>query len=156
MPALDRRGFLLAAAGTAWAAVGVAWWPRAPAAAAASPGLSARRAATFRALVGSLRDAADARFGAVSVADAERRLARWYAGEGAPERARVDAVLDALGRRAVPAYAGLARGAAACRTRAAAPRAAALAAAVDLAAVVCEPAPAEDERPPAPPLELAR
>jgi hypothetical protein len=157
MAMVDRRGFLLGAAGAAWGAVGVWRWDWVPAAAtAARPVLSARRAATLRALVGSLRAAPDGRFGAVAVAAAERRFGRWYHGQGGEERARADAVLDAVGRRGVPGYGGLARTAAACRTAKSAPRAAALAAAVDLVAVVCEPAPAEDERPPALALELPR
>jgi hypothetical protein len=67
----------------------------------------------------------------------------------------VDAVLDAVAEGGrVPAYRRLARGASACRGARAAQRRAALAAAVDLVALVSEPPLAEDERPPAPPLEL--
>jgi hypothetical protein len=155
MAVVDRRAFLFGAAGAAWGAVGGWRWGWVPAA-AARPVLSARRAATLRALVGSLRAAPDGRFGAVSVATAERRLRRWYGGQGVEARARADAVLDAVGWRGVAGYGGLARTGAGCRTAKSAPRAAALAAAVDLVALVCEPAPAEDERPPALALELPR
>jgi hypothetical protein len=153
MRMIDRRAFLL---GAAWAAVGLGarrWTPAAAAAAPAPATPAARRAATLGALVAALRDGPDGRFGAVSVGVAERRYTRWYAAQGAGERARADTVLDALARRAVPAYATLARSSSSCRSARSAPRAAALAAAVDLAAIVCEPPPAEDERPPAPALE---
>ena len=153
---IDRRSFLLGAAGAACGVVGVGCWRWAPVAVAARPVLSARRAATLRALVRSLQAAPDGRFGAVSVATAERRFGRWYAGQGVEGRARADAVLDTVGRPGVPGYGPLARAAASCRTAGSAPRAAALAAAVDLAAAVCEPPPAEDERPPALALELPR
>jgi hypothetical protein len=156
MAMIDRRRFLLGAAGAAWGAVGVWRCGWVPAATAGSPVLSARRAATLRALVGSLRAAPDGRFGAVSVATAERRFRRWYGGHGAEARARADAVLDAVGRNGVAGYGALARSAASCRTAKSAPPAAALAAAVDLAAAVCEPPLAEDERPPALALELPR
>jgi hypothetical protein len=156
MRAIDRRAFLLGAAGAAWAVVGLdrGRWMAEAKGATTVRAAAAQRAATLGALVGSLRDGPDGRFGAVSVRAAERRFARWYAAQDAAERARADAVLDAIGRRRVPAYGPLARSAAACRTRRSAPRAAALAAAVDLAAAVCEPPPAEDERPPAIALEL--
>ena len=156
MRVIDRRAFLLGAAGAAWGAVGLGarrWTGWAAAAAPPAPTPAARRAATLGGLVAALRDGPDGRFGAVSVRVAQRRYARWYAAQGAAERARADAVLDALGRRAVPAYATLARTASSCRSARSAPRAAALAAAVDLAATVCEPPPADDERPPAPALE---
>jgi hypothetical protein len=160
MRVIDRRAFLLGAAGAAWGAVGLGARPWLPWAAAATPATApraatptARRTATLGALVASLRDGPDGRFGAVSVRVAQRRYARWYAAQGEAERARADAVLDALGRRAVPAYTTLARTASSCRSARSAPHAAALAAAVDLAATVCEPPPAEDERPPAPALE---
>jgi hypothetical protein len=155
MRVIDRRAFLLGAAGAAWGALGLGAWRWVPAAAATAPAPAtpaARRAATLGALVASLRDGPDGRFGAVSVRAAQRRYARWYAAQGAPERARADEVLDALGRRGVPAYPTLARTASSCRSARSAARAAALAAAVDLAATVCEPPPAEDERPPAPAL----
>jgi hypothetical protein len=150
MASIDRRGFLLAAAASAVAAA--PWWRSVPVA-AASPALSVRRAATFRALVRSLHGAPDGRFGVVGAVAAERRFARWYAAQDAAVRAHADAVLDAVGRRSVPGYRRLARGAATCRGPAAAPRSAAVAAAVSLVEGVCEPPPAEDERPLAPPLE---
>jgi hypothetical protein len=156
MRVIDRRAFLLGAAGAAWGAVGLGarpWLsPAAAAPAAATP--AARRAATLGALVAALRDGPDGRFGAVSVRAAQRRYVRWYAAQGAAERARADAALDAVGRPAVPSYATLARTASSCRTARSAAQAAALAAAVALAATVCEPPPAEDERPPVPALEL--
>ena len=80
---------------------------------------------------------------------------RWYAGQTPATRTRVDVLLDEVAGAGVPAYARLARDAARCRGASAARRRAALAAAVDLVARVCEPPPAEDERPPAPALELA-
>src|SRR4051812_17675046 len=147
--AIDRRAFLVGAVGAAWGAVGVGCWRWVPAAGAGSPVLSAQRAATLRALVGSLRDAPHGRLGGVAGAPAARRFGRWDAGRGGGERGRADAVLDAVGRRGVAGYGALAQRAAFCRTRKSAPQAAALAAAVDLAAAVCEPPPAEDERPPA-------
>jgi hypothetical protein len=153
MTLIDRRGFLAGAAGAAAGVAGVAWWARAPAAASSS-GLSARRGATFRTLVRSLRDAPDGRFGVVGPVAAEERFARWYAAQGATMRAHADAVLDAVGERAVPRYRRLAHGAATCRGPVAAPRSAAVAAAVSLVEVVCEPPLADDERPPVPPLEL--
>ena len=156
MVMIDRRAFLVGAGGVAWGAFGVRRWRWVPAAAAASPVLSTQRAATLRALVGSLGESPDGRFGAVTVATAERRFGRWYDRQGVEARARADAVLDAVGRRVVPGYDALAETAASCRTRKSAPQAAALAAAVDFAAAVCEPPPAEDERPPALALELPR
>ena len=156
MVRVDRRRFLLAAATAAWCGVGLGRWASLPAAVAARPRLSARRAAALRALVGSLRAAPDGRFDAIPVVTAERRFVRWYAEQAADARARTDAVLDAVAARGVGRYEVLARGAASCRTATAAPYAAALAAAVDLAAIVCEPPPAEDERPPSPALELPR
>jgi hypothetical protein len=147
---ISRRGFLLGTAGAAWIALGGRW----SAQAAAGPGLTARRAATMRALVATLRDAPGERFAAIDARVAEARFARWYARQDADERGRVDAVLDAVegcGRRG---YAALARTAASCRSPRAARRAAAVAAAVDLATVVCEPPPAEDERPPVIALEV--
>jgi hypothetical protein len=143
MTAMDRRGFLVAGVGLT---AGL-WAGRVRVALAGSPALSARRRATFRALARSLRAAPDGRFRVLGVAAAERRFARWYAGQEAAARARADAVLDALGRRPVPAYRELARQLAGCRTEAAARRAAALAAAVDLVSAVYGPACAEDERP---------
>jgi hypothetical protein len=154
MAMIDRRGFLVGAAAIAWSAVAPGRLRWAPATAAASPAPAARRAATFRALVAALQDAPDGRFGAVPVRMIGPRFARWYAAQDAAERARADDVLDAVGRPSrIARYHALARTAASCRTRRAAGRAAALAAAVDLAAAVCEPPPAEDERPPAPALE---
>ncbi len=153
MATISRRGFLLAAAGAAWAALEgrrPAW---ASPAVAAAPGLSARRAATMRELVATLRHAPGGRFAAVDPRVAQARLTRWYARQDADERRRADAVLDAVegcGRRG---YDALARTAASCRSPRAARRAAALSAALDLAAVVCEPPPAEDERPPVVALE---
>jgi hypothetical protein len=157
MAKIDRRGFLLATATAVWGAVGLGRWPSLlPAAVAAQPPLSAPRAAALRALVGSLRAAPDGRFGAIPVRTAERRFVHWYAAQATDARARTDAVLDAIAARGVGRYDALARGVASCRSATAAPHAAALAAAVDLAAIVCEPPPAEDERPPSPALELPR
>jgi hypothetical protein len=129
-----------------------AWWPRASVAAA--PRLSARRARTFRTLTRTLRDAPDPRFGAVGSVRAYRRFARWYARQDVATRIRADAILDGVGAHGVPAPGRLARHAAHCSGAAAARRRAALAAAVDLVALVCEPPPAEDERPAAPALGL--
>ena len=146
MATISRRGFLLGGAGAAWAALG-GWRPTRALPAAAAPGLSARRAATMRALVATLRVAPGGRFAAVDARTAQARFTGWYARQDADERRRVDAVLDAVegcGRRG---YDALARTAVSCRSPRAARRAAAVAAAVDLAAVVCEPPPAEDERP---------
>ena len=156
MPRIDRRAFLLGAVTAACTAVGLGRWPSLPAAVAAQPRLSAQRAATLRALVTSLRSTPDGRFGAVPVVTAERRFVRWYAAQAADVRARADAVLDTVATRGVGRYDALARGAASCRTANAARDAAALAAAVDLAAIVCEPPPAEDERPLSAALELPR
>jgi hypothetical protein len=155
MATISRRGFLLGGAGAVWAALG-GWRPAPALPAAAASGLSARRAATMRALLASLRHAPGGRFTALDVRTAQARFARWYARQDADERRRVDAVLDAAegcGRRG---YGALARTAATCRGPRAARRAAAVAAAVDLAAIVCEPPPAEDERPPAIALEAGR
>jgi len=156
MVTIDRRGFLLGAVTAAWGVVATGRWWSVPAALAAQPRLSARRTATLRALVGSLRAAPDGRFGAVPVVIAERRFVRWYAAQAADARARADAVLDTVATRGVGRYDALARGAASCRTAKTARDAAALAAAVDLAAIVCEPPPAEDERPATAGLELPR
>jgi hypothetical protein len=153
MATISRRRFLLGTAGAAWAALG-GWRPPRALSAVAAPGLSARRAATMRALVATLRRGPDGRFAALDARAAEARFARWYARQDAAERRRVDAVLDAVegcGRRG---YGALARTAASCRSPRAARGAAALAAAVDLAAIVCEPPPADDERPPVVALEV--
>jgi hypothetical protein len=143
MRAIDRRSFLLAGAGLA---VG-GWVVRVRPAAAATAVLSPRRAATFRALVRSLHAAPDGRFRVLGAAAAQRRFSRWYAEQGAAARARANAVLDAVGDRPVPGYRQIARQVAGCRSTPEAARAAALAAAVDLVSLVCEPPPAEDERP---------
>ena len=153
MTVIDRRRFLLGAVGTASAVASVAWWGRLPAV-ASSPVLSVPRAATFRALATSLHDAPGGRFGAIAAEVAEQRFADWYSSQDATFRSHADAVLDAVGEHPVPAYGRLARGASACHRAASAPRSAAVAAAVDLVAVVSEPPPAEDERPPVPALEL--
>jgi hypothetical protein len=154
MATISRRGFLLAAAGAAGAVLGgrrPAW---ASAAVTDLPGLSPRRAATMRGLVATLRHAPGGRFAAVDARAAEARLTRWYARQDADERRRADAVLDAVEGCSRRGYDALARTAASCRSPRAARRAAALSAAVDLAAVVCEPPPAEDERPPVMALEV--
>jgi hypothetical protein len=153
MSRMDRRGFLVGMAGAASAVAGGAWWGQIPAA-AASRALSARRAATFRALAKSLHDAPGGRFGVIGADVARRRFTDWYAYQDATVRSHADAVLDAIDEYPVPGYRRLAHGAAVCDGAASAPRSAAVAAAVDLVAVVCEPPPAEDEQPPAPPLEL--
>lgn len=139
---MDRRGFLLSGVGI----VGAAWMGGVPTAAGAAPVLSARRAATFRALLRWLRARPDPRFRTLGVAAAERRFTRWYGRQAAPARGRTDAVLDAIGGDLV-SLPRLARRAVECRSEGEARRAAALAAAVDLVGMVCEPAPAEDERP---------
>jgi hypothetical protein len=153
MATISRRGFLVGTAGAAWIALGGRRSARAVAAAAA-PGLSARRAATMRALVATLRHAPGGRFAAVDARDAQARFIRWYARQDADERRRVDAVLDAAEGCGAHGYDALARTAASCRSPRAARRACVLSAAVGLAAVVCEPPPAEDERPPPMALEV--
>ena len=150
MTRIDRRCFLT---GTAVAVAGAAW-SRALPALAAHPSLSPRRRIAFRALVRTLRSSPDGRFATVGAGAASRRLARWYGRQAPSTRARVDSVLDEVAEAGVPGYPRLARGASTCAGAVAARRRAALAAAVDLAALVCEPAPGEDERPPAPPLGL--
>lgn len=147
MTAIDRRRFLFDAAAAGAMAIG-GCRQGAAALAATQRVLAAPRAATFRAMARSLRDAPDGRFRAVGAVAAQRRFARWYAGQGAAERAHADAVLDLVGRGRVPGYGRLAREAAVCSSAAAATRAAARSAAVDLVTMVTEPPPAEDEHPP--------
>jgi hypothetical protein len=148
MTGIDRRRFLIAAAGTAGAALaGSAGSLVAPAGAADDA-----RAATYRALVGALRAAPDGRFGHVDPHAAHRRYARWYAAQPAAVRRHADAVLDELRARGRPRYGELAgRGSDAPGGR----RCATVAAALALACVGCEPPPAPDERPDLPTLAPA-
>jgi hypothetical protein len=155
MTTISRRGFLVGTVGAGWAVL-AGGRPAWAVPAAAPSGLSARRAATMRSLVSTLRHAPSGRFAAIDAADAEARFARWYARQDAGERRRADAVLDAVAGTARRGYDALAHTASACRSPRSARGAAALAAAVNLATVVCEPPPAEDERPPAVALEARR
>ena len=134
--ALTRRHALLAA-GAGLAAVLVPVRP-----AWAVGGLQRRRAATYHRLVRLLSQAPDGRFANRPAGVAARAFARWYAGQDDAGRAHADAVLDALAARGLPGYEALA----------AAPDAV-VAAAVGLAAIGCDPPPADaDERPVTPPL----
>jgi hypothetical protein len=148
MAGLDRREFLLAAAGTAGAGLaGGAGVLAAPASAAVDT-----RAATYRALVRSLRRAPDGRFRHADPSGAQRRYERWYATQPESVQGHADAVLDALKARGRPRYAELAVppiGPLSGR------RSATVAAAIGLACVGCEPAPGEDERPDLPMLAPA-
>lgn len=150
MTRIDRRRFLTGAA----LLVAGASWSGAPVAVAGGPALSPRRRAAFRSLVRALRSSPDGRFATVGASAASRRLVRWYAGQTRTTRTRVDALLDDVAVAGVPGYARLARGAARCTGASAARRRAALAGAVDLVALVCEPPPAADERPSSPALGL--
>jgi hypothetical protein len=148
MAGIDRRGFLLAVAGTAGA--GLAGASGACAAPAMTPAQA--RAATYRALVRSLHGGPDGRFRHVEPAAAHRRYRRWYEAQPAAVRAHADAVLDKLespGRPGYPELAGRAEGARGGG------RGAVVAAALALVCVGCEPPPAEDERPELPTLAPA-
>jgi hypothetical protein len=148
MTGIDRRRFLLAVAGAAGAGLagGTGAW--------AAPTLTQTRAraATYRALVRSLRGGPDGRFRHVDPAAAYRRYRRWYSAQPASVRAHADAVLDDLESPGRPGYAELAgrpkgtRGGRRC---------AVVAAALALVCVGCEPPPAEDERPELPTLARA-
>jgi hypothetical protein len=140
MTGVDRRRFLLAVAGAAGAGLagGTGAW--------AAPGLTEARAraATYRAIVRSLRAGPDGRFRHVDAAVAYRRYRRWYGTQPAAVRAHADLVLDELTAPGRPGYAELAgrpKGARGAR------RPAVVAAGVALVCVGCEPPPAEDERP---------
>jgi hypothetical protein len=148
MAGLDRREFLLAAAGTAGASVaGGAGALTAPVSAAVDT-----RAATYRALVRSLRRAPDGRFRHADPAAAQRRYQRWYAAQPEAVQGHADAILDALKAHGRPGYAELAvPPSGPLRGR----RPATMAAAIGLACVGCEPAPGEDERPDLPMLAPA-
>jgi hypothetical protein len=146
MTGIDRRRFLLAVVGTAGASLagGVDAW--------AAPAPTHERAATYRALVRSLRDGPDGRFRHVDPAAAHRSYRRWYVAQPAAVRAHADAVLDELKPPGRPGYAELAgrpNGKRGGR------RGAVVAAALALVCVGCEPPPAEDERPELPTLALA-
>jgi hypothetical protein len=132
------------AAGALAAAAALVPGARIPAAWAA-PRLQPRRAATYRRLVAVLRGAPDGRFSGRRPAAATRAFARWYAAQDDAARAHADAALDALGSRPLASYGELARTA----RRDGDP---AVAAAVALAALACEPPPDEDERPVTPAL----
>jgi hypothetical protein len=148
MVGLDRREFLLAVAGTAGAGLaGGAGALSAPASAAVDT-----RAATYRALVRSLRRAPDGRFRHADPAAAQRRYQRWYAAQPEAVQRHADAVLDALKARGRPGYAELAVPPSGPLSER---RPATMAAAVGLACVGCEPAPGEDERPDLPMLAPA-
>jgi hypothetical protein len=139
MAGIDRRRFLFVAAAATGARLtgGASAW--------AAPSTDAR-AVTYRALVRALGAAPDGRFRHADPRAAYRRYARWYAAQPEAIRAHADAVLDALSAAGPPAYAELA-----------APRRrrAAVAAAVALACVGCEPPPGADERPDVPTLAPA-
>jgi hypothetical protein len=137
MAGIDRRRFLttVVAAGAGLAS---------PSAWAAPVRTSAQtRASTYRALVGALRTAPGGRFRHADPRAAHRHYARWYAAQPDAIRAHADAVLDALSAAGPPTYAQLA---APRRARAA------MAAALALACIGCEPPPGEDERPDVPTL----
>ena len=148
MSGIDRRRFLLAVVGTAGAGLAGsmdAW-------AAPTSTQAQARAATYRALVRSLRGGPDGRFRHVDPAAAYRRYRRWYGAQPAAVRAHADAVLDELGSPWRPGYAELAgrpKGTRGGR------RGAVVAAALALVCVGCEPPPAEDERPELPTLAPA-
>ena len=146
MTGIDRRRFLLAIAGTAGAGLagGVDAW--------AAPAPTQARAATYRALVRSLRGGPDGRFRHVDPAAAHRRYRRWYDAQPGAVRAHADAVLDELGSPGRPGYAELAGRPTGKRGGR---RGAAVAAALALVCVGCEPPPAEDERPQLPTLAPA-
>jgi hypothetical protein len=139
MAGIDRRRFLFVAAAATGAGLttGASAW--------AAPARDVR-AVTYRALVRALRAAPDGRFRHADPGAAYRRYARWYAAQPDAIRVHADAVLDALSDAGPPAYAELA-----------APRRdrAAVAAAVALACVGCEPPPSADERPDVPTLAPA-
>jgi hypothetical protein len=148
MSGIDRRRFLLTVVGTAGAGLagGVDAW------AAPTPTQAQARAATYRALVRSLRGGPDGRFRHVDPAAAHRRYRRWYGAQPAAVRAHADGVLDELGSPGRPGYAELAgrpKGTRGGR------RGAVVAAALALVCVGCEPPPAEDERPELPTLAPA-
>jgi hypothetical protein len=148
MTRIDRRRFLLAVAGTAGAGLagGTSAW------AAPTHAQDQARAATYRALVRSLCAGPDGRFRHVDPATAHRRYRRWYAAQPAAVRAHADAVLDQLTPSGRPGYAELAGRPKFARGGG---RRAAVAAALALVCVGCEPPPAEDERPELPTLAPA-
>jgi hypothetical protein len=126
---LTRRQAILAAGGAALAAL----LPAAPGrAASAAVALHPRRVRTYGALVAGLQRGGDPRFGHLRPTAAARDFARWYPGQDEAIRRHVDAVLDALGT---------------WRARTGTNGTAVLAAAIQLAAVTCEPPPAPDEHP---------
>jgi hypothetical protein len=144
MTGIDRRRFLLIAAVAAGA--GAAGGTRAWAAAVRTPDQA--RAATYRALVRTLRSAPDGRFRHANPGAAYRRYARWHAAQPVAIRMHADAVLDALKAGGLSGYAELA----APPSRARGGRRATVAAALALAYIGCEPPPGDDERPDVPTL----
>jgi hypothetical protein len=141
---VTRRGALIAAGITAAAALGPRWTVGA---AWGAPVLHPRRAVRYRRLVAALGHAPDGRFRGCRAGRATRDFARWYARQDATVRAHADAVLDALAPAMTAGYARLAH------APSAGPRASAVvAAALDLAAITCEPPLTEDERPVTPAL----
>jgi TAT (twin-arginine translocation) pathway signal sequence len=148
MTGIDRRQFLVAGAGATGAALtgGTGAW-----AASARRPVDAR-AATYRALVRSLRAAPDERFRSADAATAHRRYTRWYAAQPDAVRRHADAVLDAVNAGRPPRYAELA---APPSDASGVWRCATVAAAIALACVGCEPPPGEDERPDLPTLARA-
>jgi hypothetical protein len=137
-----RRALLAAAAVTAAALAGPGAAVGAPAAAG---GLDPRRAEAYRRLLRRLREAPDGRFAHRPVEAACGAFAAWYAAQDAGIRVHADAVLDAIEAGGVPGPDGL-------RRAVPPPEAALLAAGIALAAVGCDPEPAEDERPDVPAL----
>jgi hypothetical protein len=146
MTRIDRRAFLIAAAGAAGAA-----WGGGTARATGSSGtraaaVSSSRAAVYRDIVRALRAAPDGRFRYADPGAGARRFAHWYARQPAPVRRHADAVLDAVRAEGTPGNVALAAAPEGGRA-AAAGRCAAIAAAIQLALVGCGPPPAVDERP---------
>jgi hypothetical protein len=137
---ITRRHALIGAA----AAAALAAAPARAAAIGTAPMLHPRRAATYRRLVAGLRGAPGGRFAHRGATPATRAFAGWYAGQDAAIRAHADAVLDRVRAAGIARYGDLERAAAAQDPLAAA--------AVALAAVACEPPPAEDEHPVVPPI----
>jgi hypothetical protein len=148
-PRLTRRGALVVAGVAASTTVMPGW--AAGATSAPAPRLDPRRATTYRRLVRTLHHAPDGRFRHRPADAATRAFARWYAEQDEPTRRHADAVLDALRARLLARGAVLDAPPQAARAPAA-DHAPLVAAAVGLAAIACEPPPAEDERPTLPTL----
>jgi hypothetical protein len=144
---LRRREFLvgtLAAAGTI--ALGAPPAHAAEVTSSATAALGSERARTYRALVAVLAGSPDGRFRHARPGAATAAFARWYAGQAAPIRHHADAVLDVLGADGPPRYEQLARAVPACRDAAGARWRAAVAAGIELAALVIAPPPPPGER----------